>query len=240
MWFDQAGYDIRAEWGREGLAALAGVTDVFVIVDVLSFSTCVDVAVARGALVYPCAEGGDAARELAARVGAVCAGARHEGGFSLSPRSFASVDAGARIVLASPNGGGLSAQSGGVPTFCACLRNASAVARATQRLGRRLSVIAAGERWPSGSLRPALEDWVGVGAVVAALTGRPSPEAEAARSAFEMSSPRLQEVLLDCASGRQLVGLGFEEDVVMAAASEASRCAPALRDLAFRDAARET
>jgi 2-phosphosulfolactate phosphatase len=50
---DQAAYDVRFEWGADGLAAVGPVSDVVVLVDVLSFGTCVDVATARGAFVLP-------------------------------------------------------------------------------------------------------------------------------------------------------------------------------------------
>jgi 2-phosphosulfolactate phosphatase len=234
MWFDQADYDVRLEWGRAGLVALLGVTDVVVIVDVLSFSTCVDVAAANGALVFPFAEAGDAARSFAERVGAVCAGRRGEERYSLSPRTFAAVPRGARIVLPSPNGATLSLGTGQVTTLAACLRNATAAGREAQRLGKRITVIAAGERWPDGQLRPAVEDLLGAGAVVSALDGRRSPEAEAGQRAFEAAVPRLQEELLGSASGRQLIELGFPDDVEMAAAWDVSRCAPTLVDGAFR------
>ena len=48
MDFSQQGYDIRFEWGLAGVKALAPLSDVVIIVDVLSFSTCVDVVVNRG------------------------------------------------------------------------------------------------------------------------------------------------------------------------------------------------
>src|SRR5262252_99246 len=146
MWFDQADYDVRLEWGRTGLEALLDVTDVVVIVDVLSFSTCVDVAASNGALVFPFAETGYAARSFAERLDAVCAGRRGEERYSLSPRTFASAPRGARIVLPSPNGASLSLGTGHVTTLSACLRNATTVAREAQHVGKRITVIAARRR----------------------------------------------------------------------------------------------
>jgi len=235
VWREQSAYDIRFEWGSDGLAALLGSSDVIVIVDVLSFSTCVDVAVGRGACVFPFAETGDAARAFAAEAGAVCAGVRSLDRYSLSPASLARVPRGERIVLPSPNGAAQSLQTGDVPTFTACLRNAAAVAQASARLGRRIAVIAAGERWPSGGLRPALEDWLGAGAVTMALDGRKSPEAEAAGLAFAAAAPRLESTLLECVSGQELVERGFAADVVIASKSDVSRCAPRFERGAFVD-----
>lgn len=235
-WFDQSAYDVRVEWGAAGLASLCDDAEVVVIVDVLSFSTCVDVAVGRRAAILPFARSGEEARSYAQRMGARCGGFRREGRFSLSPLSFAEIEAGERVVLPSPNGGALSLHTGGKPTFTACLRNASAVARAAREIGRRIAVIAAGERWKSDALRPALEDWLGAGAVVAALDGSLSPEAEGAKVLFEGSARRLPDILMGCASGRQLVDLGFEGDVVWASALNVSACAPILRAGAFVDA----
>jgi 2-phosphosulfolactate phosphatase len=53
MFFGQQEFDIRCEWGSAGLGQFVSHSDAIIIVDVLSFSTCVDIAVGRGASVYP-------------------------------------------------------------------------------------------------------------------------------------------------------------------------------------------
>jgi len=50
--FTQVHATCRCEWGLAGLAALAP-ADVTIVVDVLSFTTCVDVATARGGAILP-------------------------------------------------------------------------------------------------------------------------------------------------------------------------------------------
>jgi hypothetical protein len=49
----QLDYGVRLEWGREGAALLAAECAVVIVIDVLSFSTAVDIAVGRGAAVLP-------------------------------------------------------------------------------------------------------------------------------------------------------------------------------------------
>jgi len=153
----------------------------------------------------------------------------------LSPASFSSIQAGSRIVLPSPNGATISlrAESLGLTVITGCLRNAAAVARAARAFGRRVSVIAAGERWPGGTLRPAVEDLVGAGAIIAELGGSLSPEARAAAGAFRSVDVIAQ--LAESASGRELVDAGFPADVELAAMLNASRTVPVLRESAFTD-----
>jgi len=233
MIFDQRDFDIRHEWGPHGVAQLAPHCDAVVIVDVLTFSTAVVVAAAKGAAVYPYRYHDESAADYARSVRAVLAGPRSSGGHSLSPRSLMTLPRGSRIVLPSPNGATLSLGTGGTPTFAGCLRNPRSVALAAMACGPRVAVIACGERWQDGSLRPSLEDQVGAGAVLAHLNGSRSPEATAAIAAYEDAAPRLLETLQSCVSGKELIGWGFPQDVVAAADLNRDHVAPRLRDGAF-------
>jgi 2-phosphosulfolactate phosphatase len=234
MFYSQAEYDVRCEWGERGIAALREGSDVFVIVDVLSFSTCVDVAVGRGATIYPYRWRDESAAEYAASHSATLASAVREykeGFYSLAPSSLLSIPKGTRLVLPSPNGSTLTLTTGGAPTFVGCLRNAGAVAAAASRAGKRISVIAAGERWQDGSIRFAIEDLLGAGAIIHHLGGNRSPEALAAEAVFLRSANELPAVLKSCSSGRELIERGYEDDIALAAALDVSDRAPLLRDL---------
>jgi 2-phosphosulfolactate phosphatase len=120
--------------------------------------------------------------------------------------------------------------------LCGCLRNATAVARMARSLGRVIAVIPAGEQWPDGSLRPALEDWLGAGAILCGLGDRLSPEARAARNAFAASRDDLAAILEECASGRELRERGFLSDVALATLLDASDAVPVLESGVFRRA----
>lgn len=232
----QDGYDVRLEWGREGVALLGAQCAVLVIVDVLSFCTAVDVAVGRGATVLPLPWADERAADAAARAGAVPAGDRYAPGPSLSPTSLRALPAGTRLALPSPNGAELCAlaQRSAAHVLAGCLRNAAAVARTAQRLARGgpIGLVPAGERWalPDGPMRPALEDVVGAGAIAAVLPGAFSPEAELAAAGFDAARRRgLRGVLAASASGRELTADGFAADITLAAAHDTSEAAPHLQ-----------
>jgi 2-phosphosulfolactate phosphatase len=235
MHFNQADYSIKCEWGIDGIEQLVPVSDVIIIVDVLSFSTCVDVAVSNGALVYPYRWRDGTAETFAASIDGVLARPRRQaqGGYSLSPVSLQNIPSGTRLVLPSPNGSALSTATGQLPTFAGCLRNADMVARAAMQAGRRVSVIPAGEKWPNGNLRPAIEDLIGAGAIIAKLSGKCSPEAEIAVAAFASAQSHLLQALQQCGSGREMIDIGFSSDIDLAAALNQSSCAPLLRDGAY-------
>ena len=66
----QDAFEVRCEWGPQAVAALEGCR-TFIVVDVLSFSTCVAVAAARGVEVIPCRFSDREATELADRLQAI-------------------------------------------------------------------------------------------------------------------------------------------------------------------------
>jgi len=194
--FDQSAYQVRLEWGVEGLARLAP-ADIVVLVDVLGLSSAAMRAV----------EAGDSLQADAEQVRAVL------------------VDAAA--------GTGAVVLVGGI-------RNATAVAsRVLAEQERRaartsVSVIAVGEP-DGGSLRFAVEDFLGAGAVIAALAGRgidhSSPEAAAAAESFRGLHRAMRHVLTASGSGRSIDDR--IDDVRAAAAADASSAVPVLRDRHF-------
>lgn len=244
---DQSSHRVRCEWGPVGAGAIAA--RLAVVVDVLSFTTTLTVAVERGIEVFPYAWKDSRAAEHALRHRATLAVGRFEAltradarHVSLSPASVASVQGVERLVLPSPNGSSIAfslADSGAV-VVGACLRNADAVAGwlAPQVLGgATCAVIPAGERWPDDTLRPAVEDLWGAGAVIAGLVDRGvtglSPEARVAEQSFRAVRPGLAAELVACASGVELVTGGFGDDVEVAGELDASDVVPVLRGEAF-------
>ena len=238
-WATQSGFDVRLAWGPQGIGALAAGVTTVVLVDILRFTTSLEVATARGAAVWPAPWPFDAAAVVDGAEVADGCGPR---ALSLAPRSLAGVAPGDLVVLPSANGSHCSslAAATGRTVVGACLRNAAAVGAWVLHRGGPVGVIACGERWPDGSLRPAVEDLIGAGALVAALAplagGRScSPEAEAARVAFEAAAGDLATVLGECASGRELRAKGLGEDIAWAAAAGISDAVPVLgADGAYR------
>ena len=246
-WLTQSPYGVRFEWGLAGATALAPSSSCMVIVDVLSFTTAVTVAVEAGMKVFPYPWRDETAAEFARQNQAELAVGRRaassDSPWSLSPAALRRAPFTPRLVLPSPNGSAISAAaaSGQATVIAACLRNALAAGgwlaqRSLGTPGQPVTVIAAGERWPDGSLRPALEDLLGAGAVIAAMhdqgCGPLSPEAEAARACHETTADPARAVT-DSASGRELAEGGFANDVAIATEIDSCRVTPVLAGQAF-------
>ncbi|MFF4548474.1 2-phosphosulfolactate phosphatase [Streptomyces sp. NPDC001435] len=240
-WDIQCGTAVRFEWGPAGARRLAAEAACLVAVDVLSFTTAVSVAVEKGIRVLPFwwpdgpateverTGAAQAAAAYARQSGARLAAHRHtvtpETPWSLSPAHLRAAPFVARLVLPSPNGASIAAAAPrGVRVIAACLRNVTAVSSwlVTRGYGtpeHPIAVIAAGERWPDGSLRPALEDLLGAGALISELcsqgAGPLSAEAAAAKAGYEGTAD-LAHAVGTGASGRRLAAMGFVEDVAIA------------------------
>ena len=235
---DQHDFRGQLEWGQAGVRLLAGRADLVVIVDVLSFSTAVSVAVEAGASVVPYRFRDGTAMAHAKTIGATFASPnRGAPGPTLSPASLGTLRADETLLLPSPNGAtcALLAAEAGAMVVAGSLRNAGAVGRFAAGRGWTTAVIAAGEAWPDGALRPAVEDLIGAGAILAGFeAGALSPEARAAVAAFHDAAGDLAASIGGSASGRELIDLGFERDLPIATALDATDLVPVLVDGVFR------
>ncbi len=227
-----------------GLRTLAPEADVVIVVDVLSFTTCVDVALGRGATVFPYKwhHGSEAA--FAETHDALVAGPR--GGpqrYSLSPASLDEIPSDTRLVLPSPNGSALlsgAADAGASTVVAACLRNGAAVGAWFADQETTVAVVAAGERWhgATGPMRAAVEDLWGAGCVLSLFEPADlSPEARMAVAAWRAAEPDIVDELEGCASGRELILADHATDVLLAGAAHVSELVPALVDDRFVDLA---
>jgi 2-phosphosulfolactate phosphatase len=254
----QSDRDVRFEWGPVGAAHLAGDAACVVVVDVLSFTTSVTIAVSRGMTIFPYPWADADAAAFAAGHDAELAVRRRDLSadhpWSLSPAVLSTAPVTPRLVLPSPNGSTIAAaaaRSGDVnavegtqaTVVAASLRNAAAVADwiDAQRYGtpgHPVAIVASGERWPDGSLRPALEDALGAGAVLHHLgSAGCALSAEAgAIAALYTGTADVEAALRACGSARRLVQAGYGADVDVAARLDCDRCVPVLHDGAFRAA----
>ncbi len=238
----RAPFSVRLGWGERGAEALLPTSDVMVVVDVITFTTAVAVAAERGCAVYPHRWDRRGAVELSASLGAELAVSRSEVDaehpYSLAPQTLSRLPLGSAIVLPSPNGSAISAAAGagGAVVVAGSLRNAAAVARFARSAGQSIAVVAAGERWPDGSLDPALEDLVGAGAIIDGLRRRRrSPEATAAAAAYLCARRQgIRRTLMESVSAREQRDRGCREELEWAFALNTSKVVPILRDGAFR------
>jgi len=263
-WHSQDRHVVRLDWGPAGAelltryAVASGAAVSALVVDVLSFTTCVTVGVDAGMRIHPYRWRDQTAAAYAREHGATLAKPRSqtgpEAGISLSPSSVRAAAGVRDLVLPSPNGSTISAllADAGAEVVAASLRNRSAVAEwlvgrleSERRRPSAVVVVPAGERWSDGSLRLAVEDLWGAGAVVAALLSRLehragplllSPEAALAGAAWLAVEGRATDALRACASGRELIEQGWPDDVDVAAEVDTSDVVPLLRDGVYQEA----
>ncbi len=240
------GVEVHVEWEAQGAELAAERGDLVVVVDVLSFSTSVTIAISRGTTVLSYSEAEIEQRggreRLCAETGAEIVSknrAAPDGGYSLSPASLATIGPGERLIFTSLNGALCTSAAAAAPAvLVASLLNRSAAAswisahwlrsegggQGTQEpAARRCTLIACGERWSSTAgadgWRPGIEDHLGVGAIASKLSSAGhvlSVEASMAAETFTSTESELESVLAASVSGRELIARGFADDVRLA------------------------
>jgi 2-phosphosulfolactate phosphatase len=300
--YEQDSFDLRLEWGRDGVDALGPHCAVLIVVDVLVFTTTVDIALGRGGRVLPLPWRDERAVEAARAAGATLTQSGLAGidgqnggrttlvadrphGWTLRPSSLQTLPEGTFLAISSPNGATLCAAAAetGTTVLAGCLRNASAVAKAAVELadGAPIGIVPAGERWrdtPDRRLRPGIEEILGAGAIADAIirqrtgtgfgVGRetgagdwlagvasagdgaanggaapgesgdadggrrwlPSAEAELAALTYRAVAERIEDVVADSVSGRELIAAGVPDDVRLASQVDASAVVPLLTE----------
>jgi len=213
-------------WGRDGVTYYGAFFSAIVIVDVLSFCTTVDIALSKQCLVIPTAlKDEEQLLALAKKQRAVLAKKRNESGVTLSPSSMRNLNPKQIILLPSPNGSTLMdmASCFEKPVFAGCFRN-SRVLSDFLNLKKFFPVlfVAAGERFSNAMLRPSLEDYWGVGSILANLNGDKTIEAEDAIRSFKSVAGDITSNLEACESGRELIVHGYGQDVELAGKFNAS------------------
>lgn len=211
--FDQSRYQVRLEWGDDGLARLAA-ADVVVVVDVLRFSSTVTTRVAAGGAVPL-----DAAAHAVSLNGAA------------TSRAAAALDPAPIVLLGCLRNASAVAEAiadeqrrRGARTSIALIAGGELVpadAGAAARTARRFAV----------------EDLLGAGAIVDALGVRgidhTSPEAAAAGEAFRGLRAARRHLLAASGSGQELAERGAHDEVRAAAELDASTAVPVLREGVF-------
>lgn len=206
--FSQYDYQVRLDWGLDGLVRV-GDADIVVVVDVLRFSTTVIRAIEDGqdfAL--------DAAAHAVSINGASIAEAAGRSGAIVLLGGLRNATAIARVAYAEQTRRGT--------------RTRIAVIACGELTGRGIEA----------HVRFAVEDQLGAGAVIDALAAEgidhSSPEAAVAGESFRALRRAVTHLVSASGSGRELVAAGRRDDVLAAAAVDAASVVPVLRGGAFR------
>ena len=206
--FDQSRYQLRFDWGQEGLRRLAP-ADVVVVVDVLRFSSTVSARIVGGETVPH-----DDAAHAVSRNGAAVASAAADAGAVVFLGCLRNATAVAHAVLAEQNR--------------RAARTSINVIAAGELSGQGDAAV----------LRFSVEDQLGAGAVFGALEAlgldHSSPEAAAASESFRGLRSAVRHLLTASGSGQELLEADRRAEVLAAAAHDADDAVPVLRGGVWR------
>ena len=204
--FDQSTYQVRLEWGVDGLARLAP-AEIVVVVDVLRFSTTVIDAVQRGERYRL-----DAAAHAVSINGAAVAAAAADAGALVLLGALTNASAVAAAALAEQ-------QRRGARTSIAVIA-AGELGSVEDRLR-----FAVEDQLGAG----AVVDALGVLGI-----DHTSPDAAVAAESFRALRRAAKHLLTASGSGLELIERGRRDEVLAAAAVDAASLVPVLRDGVFR------
>ncbi len=235
------------DWGVHGVKQAVKKGDIIIIVDVLSFSTSVAIAVKNSAFIFPALSNEDAVNikdqfntEISVKRNEVPS----KGNFSLSPATYYEIEPETKIALLSPNGATCTKQvDNSQSVFCGALVNCSTVAEAAfneaVKQNSNITVIACGERLKGTDdiykIRMAVEDYLGAGAILSKIPLPKTAESIVCENAYGKLVNHVPDLIWKCESGVELREINFGNDIHIATNLNSIPVAPVYRNGFYQD-----
>jgi 2-phosphosulfolactate phosphatase len=196
----EPGFDINCCWGFKLDAKVIFSYDVCIIVDVLSFSTSLDLLLHTK----------QNTENILASTHLI--------------RKFSSK----KLKITSPVGLPQQLKLHKKPVLVGCMRNARAVARIARQLGNTVLVIPMGDKLSDDEFKTCSEDFIAAGAIISYMKGTRSPESNAAQDIYNSSKGDIEEMVKLSSSARQMILKGFSIEVDQACQFNKSKHVPLL------------
>ena len=198
-------FDIHCCWGFKLAEDILIQYDVCIIVDVLFFSTSIDLLLDT--------------KENTQNIPVA-----HHFIQPFSPE---------KLSIASPVGLPLQLNLHKKTVLAGCLRNARAVAKAAMQLGNTVLVIPVGDKLSDEDFKTCSEDFIAAGAIVSYLKGDRTAESNAALDIYNSSKGNIEEMVKLSSSARQMMMNGSLPEVELACQFNKSKNVPLLEEGAW-------
>ncbi len=235
------------DWGVFGVQQAVRRGDIIIVVDVLSFSTSVAIAVKNSAFIFP-AKSDEDAMNLKDQFRTEISVKRNEvpskGKFSLSPATYYEIEPETKITLLSPNGATCTRQiDNSRSVFCGALVNCSTVAEAAfneaVKQNNNITVVACGERLKGSDdiykIRMAVEDYLGAGAILSKIPLPKTAESIVCENAYGKLANHVPDLIWKCESGVELRAMNFGNDIHIATNLNSIPVAPIYKNGFYQD-----
>lgn len=202
-------FDIHCCWGFKLDDDVTIQYDVCIIVDVLSFSTSIDLLLSSK---------------------------EYTNNFPVSDKLLNHLSS-ANLNIPSPVGLPVQLNLHQKPVLFGCLRNARAVAKVATQLGDSVLLIPVGDKLSEEEFKTCSEDYIAAGAIISYMKGVRSAESRAALDIYNSSKGNLEEMVKLSSSARHMMLGGFLAEVDLACQFNRSKHAPLLEEDALIDLA---